>query len=88
MSDNVPTIAAVATAPGRGGVGVIRISGKNLLPMAEALCGKTPKPRVATYADFTDADGQAIDSGLLLFLPHRQVLRAKMLSSFRDTAGR
>lgn len=67
MSDNVPTIAAVATAPGRGGVGVIRISGKNLLPMAEALCGKTPKPRVATYADFTDADGQAIDSGLLLF---------------------
>ncbi|WP_240637212.1 hypothetical protein, partial [Neisseria meningitidis] len=42
MSDNVPTIAAVATAPGRGGVGVIRISGKNLLPMAEALCGKTP----------------------------------------------
>ncbi len=67
MSDNVPTIAAVATAPGRGGVGVIRISGKNLLPMAQALCGKTPEPRVATYADFTDADGQAIDSGLLLF---------------------
>lgn len=67
MSDNVPTIAAVATAPGRGGVGVIRISGKNLLPMAQALCGKTPKPRTATYADFTDTDGQAIDSGLLLF---------------------
>ena len=67
MSDKDSTIAAVATAPGRGGVGVVRVSGKNLLPMAQALCGKTPKPRVALYADFRDADGQAIDNGLLLF---------------------
>ena len=52
MSDKDSTIAAVATAPGRGGVGVVRVSGKNLLPMAQALCGKTPLPRVATYADF------------------------------------
>lgn len=70
MSNSV--IAAVATAPGRGGVGVIRVSGKNLLPMAEKLCGKTPKPRVANYADFRDAGGAAIDSGLILFFqaPH------------------
>jgi len=67
MSDKDSTIAAVATAPGRGGVGVVRVSGKTLLPMAQALCGKTPKPRVALYADFRDADGQAIDNGLLLF---------------------
>ena len=67
MSDTDSTIAAVATAPGRGGVGVVRVSGKNLLPMAQALCGKTPLPRVALYADFRDADGQAIDNGLLLF---------------------
>ncbi len=67
MSDKDSTIAAVATAPGRGGVGVVRVSGKNLLPMAQALCGKTPLPRVALYADFSDADGQAIDNGLLLF---------------------
>ena len=67
MSDKDSTIAAVATAPGRGGVGVVRVSGKNLLPMAQALCGKTPIPRVALYADFRDADGQAIDNGLLLF---------------------
>ena len=67
MSDKDSTIAAVATAPGRGGVGVVRVSGKNLLPMAQALCGKTPLPRVALYADFRDADGQAIDNGLLLF---------------------
>ena len=67
MSDKDSTIAAVATAPGRGGVGVVRVSGKNLLPMAQALCGKMPLPRVATYADFKDVNGEAIDNGLLLF---------------------
>jgi len=63
------TIAAIATAPGRGGVGVIRISGSNLLPFAFALCGKTPKPRYATLAEFRAADGSTLDSGLLLFFP-------------------
>ena len=63
------TIAAIATAPGRGGVGVIRISGSNLLPFAFALTGKTPKARYATLADFRAADGAAIDSGLLLYFP-------------------
>ncbi|MGB8147889.1 MAG: tRNA uridine-5-carboxymethylaminomethyl(34) synthesis GTPase MnmE, partial [Azonexus sp.] len=63
------TIAAIATAPGRGGVGVIRISGSNLLPFAFALTGKTPKPRYATLADFRAADGAAVDSGILLFFP-------------------
>lgn len=63
-----PTIAAIATAPGRGGVGVVRISGKNLLPLAEQISGgKTPKPRVALYTDFLDSDGQPIDNGLLLY---------------------
>ncbi|WP_165090595.1 tRNA uridine-5-carboxymethylaminomethyl(34) synthesis GTPase MnmE [Neisseria yangbaofengii] len=68
MSAPNPTIAAIATAPGRGGVGVIRLSGKDLLPLAQALNGgKTPKPRVALYTDFLDADGQAIDNGLMLY---------------------
>lgn len=68
MSLPPPTIAAIATAPGRGGVGVIRLSGHNLLPLAETLSqGKTPKPRVALYTDFYDDDGQAIDNGLLLY---------------------
>ena len=63
------TIAAIATAPGRGGVGMIRISGSNLLPFAFALSGMTPRPRHATMADFLAADGSAIDRGLLLFFP-------------------
>ena len=63
------TIAAIATAPGRGGVGMIRISGSKLLPFAFALSGTTPRPRHATMADFLAADGSAIDRGLLLFFP-------------------
>jgi len=66
---NNDTIAAIATAPGRGGVGVIRISGSNLLPFAFALTGKTPKARYATLADFRAGDGATIDSGLLLYFP-------------------
>jgi len=63
------TIAAIATAPGRGGVGVIRVSGSNLLPFAFALTGKTPPPRHATLTAFKAGDGSAIDSGLLLYFP-------------------
>jgi tRNA modification GTPase len=63
------TIAAIATAPGRGGVGVIRVSGSNLLPFAFALTAKTPKPRYATLADFKAEDGSTLDSGLLLYFP-------------------
>lgn len=63
------TIAAIATAPGRGGIGVIRLSGQDLLVLAQTLCGKQPSPRLATLADFRAADGRLIDSGLLLFFP-------------------
>ena len=63
-----PTIAAIATAAGRGGVGVIRISGKDLLPFAQHITGgKMPKPRTALYTDFVDQHGNTIDNGLLLY---------------------
>jgi tRNA modification GTPase len=61
------TIAAIATPPGNGGVGVIRISGPSAPGIAQSLTGKSlPKPRYAQYANFLDADGRVIDSGLLL----------------------
>ena len=63
------TIAAIATAPGRGGVGVIRISGADLKPLAEAIIGKLPQPRYATYANFKAADGAVLDQGLALYFP-------------------
>ena len=61
------TIAAIATAPGRGGIGVVRLSGHDLLPLAEALTGKRPPPRMASLASFRADDGSVIDTGLLLY---------------------
>lgn len=69
ISDSSP-IAAIATAPGRGGIGVVRISGRGLMPVAHAVCrldGRELKPRHATYLDFIQADGSVIDRGLALF---------------------
>jgi tRNA modification GTPase len=60
-------IAAIATAPGRGGIGVIRVSGPDLSNFAQALTGRIPKPRLASLANFLDAEQQAIDQGLLLY---------------------
>ncbi|MGD9869678.1 MAG: tRNA uridine-5-carboxymethylaminomethyl(34) synthesis GTPase MnmE [Thauera sp.] len=60
------TIAAIATAPGRGGVGVVRVSGASLGGFALALCGRAPRPRTAHFARFLDAEERVIDEGILL----------------------
>ncbi|HMX13417.1 MAG TPA: tRNA uridine-5-carboxymethylaminomethyl(34) synthesis GTPase MnmE [Thauera aminoaromatica] len=60
------TIAAIATAPGRGGIGVVRVSGAGLGAFALALCGRTPQPRIAHFTRFLDEHERAIDEGILL----------------------
>ncbi len=62
-------IIAIATAPGRGAVGIVRVSGKALGPWVENLLGRTLRPREATYLPFHDAQGSPIDHGLALFFP-------------------
>ncbi len=62
-------IVAIATAQGRGAVGIVRVSGKNLRPWAEQWLGRTLRPREATYLPFPDAHGVPIDQGLALFFP-------------------
>ena len=62
-------IIAIATAPGRGGIGVIRISGPDLRAWADALCGLTLQPRHAHYLPFHDRHGETLDEGLALFFP-------------------
>src|SRR6478672_8990283 len=62
-------IAAIATAPGRGAVGIVRVSGRSVQPVIEAVCGKALRPREATYLPFRAADGDAIDQGLALLFP-------------------
>ncbi|MGI9153880.1 MAG: tRNA uridine-5-carboxymethylaminomethyl(34) synthesis GTPase MnmE, partial [Rubrivivax sp.] len=66
---NQDPIAAVATAPGRGAVGIVRVSGRDLAPLVLALCGQALKPRQASYLPFLDPAGQPIDQGLAIFFP-------------------
>jgi len=63
------TIAAVATAPGIGGVGIVRLSGPRVPEIARALLGDLPPPRLARLAGFRAADGSALDQGLALYFP-------------------
>ncbi|MBN8763712.1 MAG: tRNA uridine-5-carboxymethylaminomethyl(34) synthesis GTPase MnmE, partial [Thiobacillus sp.] len=65
-------IAAIATASGRGGVGVIRISGPDIAPLARAVLGSVPAPRRATFSRFLDREGETLDEGIALHFvaPH------------------
>jgi len=62
-------IAAIATAPGRGGIGVVRVSGPRLDPLIAGLIGKPLSPRRATLTAFNDARSSAIDEGIALYFP-------------------
>jgi tRNA modification GTPase len=62
-------IAAIATPPGRGGIGVVRVSGPRLATMLRALANTSVAPRHATRADFLSAEGSVIDQGLVLYFP-------------------
>ena len=64
---NTDTIAAIATPPGRGGVGIIRISGPLVTEISEKILAKAPQPRFADYLPFLDQNNEIIDSGLALY---------------------
>lgn len=64
-----PTIAAIATPPGRGGIGIIRISGKKTKDAAKAILGKLPQPRYAHYGTFLSIENKIIDEGLAFYFP-------------------
>lgn len=69
LSRHQDPIVAIATAPGRGAIGIVRVSGKALEPLARKLCGQHLSPRQACYTAFLDQTGQAIDHGLAIFFP-------------------
>ncbi|WP_208117891.1 tRNA uridine-5-carboxymethylaminomethyl(34) synthesis GTPase MnmE [Spirabiliibacterium falconis] len=66
------TIVAQATAPGRGGIGILRVSGPQACTVANAILGKCPKVRLAEYLPFKTLDGQVLDQGIALYFkaPH------------------
>lgn len=63
------TIVAVATANGRGGIGVVRVSGAEVPRIAVSLLGALPAPRLAVHRIFRDANGEALDDGIALYFP-------------------
>ena len=69
LDRNAQPIVAIATAPGRGAVGIVRLSGKDLRAVALALCQRALVPRMATYLPFRDAHGEVIDQGLAIYFP-------------------
>jgi tRNA modification GTPase len=66
----IDTIAAIATASGAGGIGVVRVSGAAVKNIATAILGHCPSPRHATYLDFKLADNELIDRGIAIFYPN------------------
>ena len=72
MAQKTDTIAAIATASGQGGIGVVRLSGPNLETFCHALLGFLPQTRLACYTPFIDCDGSPIDRGIALYFtaPH------------------
>ncbi len=66
---NGDTIVAPATPPGRGGIGIVRVSGPDTERIARALLGSLPEPRTATHRHFRNAAGRPVDAGLALYFP-------------------
>ncbi|WP_420843661.1 tRNA uridine-5-carboxymethylaminomethyl(34) synthesis GTPase MnmE [Marinobacter salexigens] len=70
ISHTPDTIAAIATAPGQAGVGIVRVSGPQAKKIASAMLGYVPKPRYAHYGAFLDQNNELIDEGIGLFFPN------------------
>ena len=87
MPPKPDSIAAIATAPGRGGIGVVRVSGHDLAALAHNMVGKTLTPRLATYASFVDAQGQILDQGFVLFFPAPQSYTGEDVLEFQGHGG-
>ena len=69
FASNADTIAATATAPGRGGIGIVRVSGRDCRRIAEGVLGRVPAPRKAELHRFLDAAGEPIDEGIAIYFP-------------------
>lgn len=81
------TIAAIATAPGRGGVGIVRVSGPLSAAIAEAVCGDPPAPRRARFRRFRSSGGGVIDEGIVLYFPAPRSLTGEDVLELQGHGG-
>jgi tRNA modification GTPase len=87
MMNSPDTIVAIATPPGRGGIGVIRISGQLARAIALEVLGFQPKPRYAHFAQFRDPDGQVLDEGIAIFFPSPASFTGEDILEFQGHGG-
>ena len=87
LSPNQETITAQATAPGRGGVGIIRVSGPEAVNVAKAILGKVPEVRKAEYLPFYDRNQQALDQGIALFFKAPNSFTGEDVLEFQGHGG-
>ena len=81
------TIAAQATAPGRGGVGIIRVSGPEAQNVAQAILGKVPEVRKAEYLPFLDSEANTLDQGIALFFKAPNSFTGEDVIEFQGHGG-
>ncbi|MBE8715676.1 tRNA uridine-5-carboxymethylaminomethyl(34) synthesis GTPase MnmE [Cellvibrio polysaccharolyticus] len=87
MTFHSDTIAAIATAPGRGGVGIVRVSGPLVNKVTATLLNQPLQPRHAHYLPFLTADGQLIDEGIALFFPGPNSFTGEDVLEFQGHGG-
>ncbi len=85
--ENTETIAAQATAPGKGGVGIIRVSGPLAKSVAEKIVGTCPEPRKAEYLSFKSSDGTTLDQGIVLFFKGPNSFTGEDVIEFQGHGG-
>ncbi|MFW8591475.1 tRNA uridine-5-carboxymethylaminomethyl(34) synthesis GTPase MnmE [Glaciecola sp. 2405UD65-10] len=86
-SNKSDTIVAQATAPGRGGVGIVRVSGPNAKEIAIQILGECPAPREAKYLSFKDADAKVIDQGIALYFQNPHSFTGEDVIEFQGHGG-
>ena len=81
------TIAAIATPPGVGGVGIVRVSGPESTRIARTVAGRVPKPGTFVYSRFREADATVIDDGLVLYFPAPHSFTGEDVVEFQGHGG-
>lgn len=87
MANDHDTITALATPPGRGGVAIVRVSGKKSASIVESIFKTCPKARYAEYGEFYDEDNSIIDIGLVLFFPNPHSFTGEDVVEFHCHGG-
>ena len=84
---NTDTIAAPCTPPGRGGVGIVRVSGPRAMQFVEKMVGFSPTPRYAHYVDFLNIHSEILDQGLVLYFPGPHSFTGEDVVEFQGHGG-